>query len=191
MSNEKENMGSKKRGCCVGGVCDLSSPTLKLVKQTTLFSHPQPAATNHLPVSFLCPVFLQVEQLQQDCLIIRDEDRERLPCVTITVFEHCLRKFQITMAKSLLDVTAWCFGAWMWKRITVWGNRKSLQIRWIPKEEQGNRVLESRKKEARISQYLKNIRWKQGPNYRVSKTLTKCYFCHTFQFFYPSEKIDR
>lgn len=51
LSNEQENMGSKKRGWYGGGMCALSSPTLKPVKQTTLFFHPQRAATNQVPVS--------------------------------------------------------------------------------------------------------------------------------------------
>lgn len=63
LSNEQENMGSKKRGWYGGGMCALSSPTLKPVKQTTLFLHPQCVANQSgssitkLNVSASCQLF--------------------------------------------------------------------------------------------------------------------------------------
>lgn len=68
-------MGSKKRGRYGGGVCALSSPTLRPVKQTTHFFHPQRAATNQVAasqssISCLLPCLFQMGFSGARCLMI-------------------------------------------------------------------------------------------------------------------------
>lgn len=48
---DSEENGLLERGWYVGGMCALSSPTLRPVKPAAVLSRPQPAATNYVSVS--------------------------------------------------------------------------------------------------------------------------------------------
>lgn len=152
LSNEEENMGSEKRGWYVGGMCALSSPTLRPVKQTTLFYHPQRAATNHVSgwqkrkkIASSCFSLSWMKLSVTRGFILMDEEKKLLQPTSRALvlnysaafgcklsFEYHLReiqqqwRWQWQWRKCLFIVTVYVL---LWEcenKLTVGGNRISL-----------------------------------------------------------------